>query len=45
MPSVEDFVFDRILSNEIDQKFIWILGSIKGDTKNKALLQLLKTEF
>lgn len=34
-----------MLRNDAEDKTIWMLGSIKGDLVNKALLQLKKTEF
>ena len=42
---LKDFEFERVLRNSPEEKVIWLLGTMKGDAANKAILELSKAEF
>lgn len=42
---INDFILERVLQNNKESKIICLLGSMKGDEKNKAILKIEKPGF
>jgi len=45
IPNLKDFIFEKLLSEDIKAHRIFLLGKFKNDNENPAILKLEKTHF
>ncbi|ORX76385.1 HIT-like protein [Anaeromyces robustus] len=45
IPNLKDFIFERLLSEDIKAHRVFLLGKFKNDNENPAILKLEKTHF
>lgn len=45
IPNLKDFIFEKLLSEDIKAHRVFLLGKFKNDNENSAILKLEKTHF